>query len=61
MQEQYDKSVEQREGLKDKKVLTALRLQRAAILDSALAEEKVFHACQVERCLKHHKYTRTKK
>ena len=42
LQQQYQESVNQREGLKERKVLTALRLQRASVLIAALSDEKVF-------------------
>ncbi|XP_071833092.1 dynein axonemal heavy chain 6-like isoform X4 [Apostichopus japonicus] len=41
LQEQYDDSVAQRESLRERKVTTQLRLQRASILITALADEKV--------------------
>ena len=41
LQKQYDDSVAQRESLRERKVLTTLRLKRASVLMSALAEEKV--------------------
>ena len=41
LQQQYQESVNQREGLKERKVLTALRLQRASVLIAALSDEKV--------------------
>ncbi len=41
LQQQYQDSVNQREGLKERKVLTGLRLQRASVLIAALSDEKV--------------------
>ncbi|KAK7488391.1 hypothetical protein BaRGS_00020365, partial [Batillaria attramentaria] len=41
IQKQYQDSVNQREALKTRKVVTALRLQRASVLISALEDEKV--------------------
>ena len=41
LQQQYQDSVEQREALKERKTLTALRLDRAAVLIGALSDEKV--------------------
>ncbi|XP_071963333.1 dynein axonemal heavy chain 6-like [Antedon mediterranea] len=41
LQKQYDDSVHQREMLQERKVLTTLRLQRASVLLTALADEKV--------------------
>jgi len=43
LQEHYRESVEQREALKQRKVLTTVRLQRAAILIAALSDEKASH------------------
>ncbi|XP_074663059.1 dynein axonemal heavy chain 6-like [Tubulanus polymorphus] len=40
LQQQYQDSVNQREALKERKVITALRLQRASILITALSGEK---------------------
>lgn len=44
LQQQYIDSVNQRESLKEHKVLTALRLERASILIEALSNEKVSFA-----------------
>ena len=41
LQQQYQDSVSQREGLKERKSLTALRLTRASVLITALSDEKV--------------------
>ncbi|XP_023930267.1 dynein heavy chain 6, axonemal [Lingula anatina] len=41
LQQQYQDSVNQRESLKERKKTTALRIQRASVLISALADEKV--------------------
>ena len=41
LQQQYDDSVAQRESLRERKVLTTLRLKRASVLITALADEKV--------------------
>ena len=41
LQQQYQDSVAQREGLKERKKLTALRLERASVLITALSDEKV--------------------
>ena len=41
LQQQYQDSVNQRESLKQRKVQTALRLERAAVLITALSDEKV--------------------
>ncbi|XP_033124826.1 dynein heavy chain 6, axonemal-like [Anneissia japonica] len=41
LQKQYDDSVNQREMLQERKVLTTLRLQRASVLLTALADEKI--------------------
>ena len=41
LQHQYDDSVAQRESLRERKVLTTLRLKRASVLITALADEKV--------------------
>ncbi|XP_071080158.1 dynein axonemal heavy chain 6-like [Haliotis cracherodii] len=48
IQQQYQDSVNQREALKERKKTTALRLQRASVLVSALADEKVRWADSVE-------------
>ncbi|XP_041352994.1 dynein heavy chain 6, axonemal-like isoform X2 [Gigantopelta aegis] len=49
IQQQYQDSVNQREGLKERKKITALRLQRASVLISALADEKVRWAVSVQQ------------
>ena len=41
LQQQYTDSVNQREHLKEKKRLTGIRLERAAVLIAALSNEKV--------------------
>lgn len=41
LQQQYTDSVNQREGLKERKELTKIRLQRASVLIGALTDEKV--------------------
>ncbi|XP_063958044.1 dynein axonemal heavy chain 6-like isoform X2 [Lytechinus pictus] len=41
LQQQYDDSVHQRESLRERKVLTTLRLKRASVLIAALADEEV--------------------
>ncbi|XP_071789676.1 dynein axonemal heavy chain 6-like isoform X2 [Asterias amurensis] len=41
LQHQYDDSVAQRESLRERKVLTTLRLKRASVLITALADEKI--------------------
>lgn len=41
LQQQYTDSVNQREGLKERKELTKLRLSRASVLIGALSDEKV--------------------
>ncbi len=45
LQQQYQDSVNQREALKERKKLTALRLQRASVLITALSDEKVMIIC----------------
>ena len=41
LQDRYTESVNQRESLKQEKITTGLRLQRAAVLIDALANEEV--------------------
>lgn len=41
LQDRYTESVNQRESLKQEMITTGLRLQRAAVLIDALANEKV--------------------
>ncbi|XP_070577565.1 LOW QUALITY PROTEIN: dynein axonemal heavy chain 6-like [Ptychodera flava] len=48
LQKQYNDSVAQREALRERKVLTTLRLKRASILITALADEKIRWADSME-------------
>ncbi|XP_077989551.1 dynein axonemal heavy chain 6-like [Glandiceps talaboti] len=48
LQQQYNDSVAQREALRERKVLTTLRLKRASILITALADEKIRWADSME-------------
>lgn len=48
LQDRYTESVNQRESLKQEKITTGLRLQRAAVLIDALANEKVILYCLVQ-------------
>ena len=41
LQQQYTDSVNQRESLKERKVLTGVRLKRASVLIAALSDERV--------------------
>jgi hypothetical protein len=41
LQQQYQDSVAQKEALKRHKVITALRIERSAVLTTALSHEKV--------------------
>ena len=43
LQQQYDDSVAQLEELKKKKELTIIRLERASVLTTSLAEEQVLY------------------
>ena len=50
LQQQYDDSVHQRESLRERKVLTTLRLKRASVLIAALADEEVCKKNYVLHC-----------
>ena len=45
LEERYQESVNQRESLKEKRKVTALRLERASVLITALSDEKVHSRC----------------